>query len=459
MVTPPPCRPRGRGPGWAQLSRPRRAGGAALVALTHWLPAPIDLTPAEKAAIPPTALALGVVLFVSGACVAVGALVRRPRAVIAGYAMVVMAIPLVERSPARRRRRRPLRRQRWPAPRRPRSAKGARRPAPRPSWASSAYPPLAALLPRTPGRGRDGDGDRAYQQLHRRLPGPLPRRAEFPAAAGRVLARSTRSLPRPPRYSSRPPRIATRAKCSQPRSPLLALDGHYAAYGPCRPSQPSQSPQPPPRRGGGGGSVRHLRCRLARGAAAASSRLHRRHGGRARAPRTDGEQIVGHERARIGARRLAIMDLTTGDQPFVNPDRAVWMVCNGEIYNAPELRRESRRRDIRSAPPVTSRRSYRCTSASGRMAWDGSRECSARGVGRPAAAPRAGARPRGREAAVLVAGGGELRFASEIQALLVFPDQPRRVNPAAAALYAALGYVPAPHTMFAGSRSSSPHTC
>src|SRR6059036_558591 len=45
---------------------------------------------------------------------------------------------------------------------------------------------------------------------------------------------------------------------------------------------------------------------------------------------------------------------------------------------------------------------------------------------------------------------GELRFASEIQALLVFPDQPRRVNPVAAELYAALGYVPAPHTLFAG---------
>src|SRR5207249_3934288 len=54
----------------------------------------------------------------------------------------------------------------------------------------------------------------------------------------------------------------------------------------------------------------------------------------------DGERIVGHERARLGARRLAIMDLTTGDQPFQNPDGAIWMICNGEIYNAPDLRRE-----------------------------------------------------------------------------------------------------------------------
>ncbi|HEX9393312.1 MAG TPA: hypothetical protein VF923_01600, partial [Gemmatimonadales bacterium] len=56
----------------------------------------------------------------------------------------------------------------------------------------------------------------------------------------------------------------------------------------------------------------------------------------------DGERIVGHDRARIGARRLAIMDLTTGDQPFQSPDGAIWMVCNGEIYNAPALRTEFR---------------------------------------------------------------------------------------------------------------------
>src|SRR5207247_6791074 len=51
---------------------------------------------------------------------------------------------------------------------------------------------------------------------------------------------------------------------------------------------------------------------------------------------------------------------------------------------------------------------------------------------------------------------GELRFASEIQALLVYPDQPRRVNPAAAALYGALGYVPAPYTMLDGISKLAP---
>src|SRR3989442_12009465 len=51
---------------------------------------------------------------------------------------------------------------------------------------------------------------------------------------------------------------------------------------------------------------------------------------------------------------------------------------------------------------------------------------------------------------------GELRFASEIQALLAYPDQPRRVSPAAAALYGALGYVPAPYTMLDGISKLAP---
>jgi 4-amino-4-deoxy-L-arabinose transferase-like glycosyltransferase len=71
--------------------------GIALASLTLWLPAPISLTPAERAAIPPTALALGVALLVSAAMVWYGGRPRQPRpaTTIMGYALVVMMMPIV----------------------------------------------------------------------------------------------------------------------------------------------------------------------------------------------------------------------------------------------------------------------------------------------------------------------------------------------------------------------------
>ncbi len=42
----------------------------------------------------------------------------------------------------------------------------------------------------------------------------------------------------------------------------------------------------------------------------------------------------------LGMRRLSIVDLETGEQPISNETGSVHLVCNGEIYNAPELRQE-----------------------------------------------------------------------------------------------------------------------
>jgi asparagine synthase (glutamine-hydrolysing) len=54
----------------------------------------------------------------------------------------------------------------------------------------------------------------------------------------------------------------------------------------------------------------------------------------------DGEGTYSDAHAALGHRRLAIIDLAGGQQPLHNADRSVWLVCNGEIYNYRELRRQ-----------------------------------------------------------------------------------------------------------------------
>jgi asparagine synthase (glutamine-hydrolysing) len=57
----------------------------------------------------------------------------------------------------------------------------------------------------------------------------------------------------------------------------------------------------------------------------------------------DSEGVHLSERVGIAARRLAIIDLTGGDQPIANEDGSVVVVQNGEIYNYRELMHELER--------------------------------------------------------------------------------------------------------------------
>lgn len=54
----------------------------------------------------------------------------------------------------------------------------------------------------------------------------------------------------------------------------------------------------------------------------------------------DGSGSIQLGRAVLGFNRLSFIDLEGGMQPLQNEDQTVTMVCNGEIYNYPELREE-----------------------------------------------------------------------------------------------------------------------
>ena len=60
---------------------------------------------------------------------------------------------------------------------------------------------------------------------------------------------------------------------------------------------------------------------------------------RHRGPDDDGTHFDDAAGLALGFRRLAVVDLTpAARQPMCNEDGSLWLVANGEIYNAPALR-------------------------------------------------------------------------------------------------------------------------
>jgi asparagine synthase (glutamine-hydrolysing) len=173
------------------------------------------------------------------------------------------------------------------------------------------------------------------------------------------------------------------------------------------------------------------------------------------------EAVTQRDACRIGLahRRLAIIDLATGQQPMSNKDGSVQIVFNGEIYNFQELREE-----LISCGHVFRTRSDTETIVHAYEEWGP--ECVSRFRGMFAFAIWDANRERlfiardryGKKPLFICERNGLLLFASEIKAILAFPGIRATVDRAALWEYFSYRYVPAPATFFSGIRKLMPGT-
>jgi asparagine synthase (glutamine-hydrolysing) len=166
----------------------------------------------------------------------------------------------------------------------------------------------------------------------------------------------------------------------------------------------------------------------------------------------DGHADFRKPHAVIGTERLRIIDLhERADQPFASPSGEVWLECNGEIYNAAEIRARYRDYPFRSHSDVESilplylehgvRAIDQLDGMFGLAIWDNRSQTLI------LARDRAGEKPL-----FYARVHGEVVFASELQCLLRYPELSREIDHDAIADYLRLGYISEPRTPFRAVR-------
>lgn len=163
----------------------------------------------------------------------------------------------------------------------------------------------------------------------------------------------------------------------------------------------------------------------------------------------DGEGYFNDGAAVLGHRRLSIIDLGGGAQPFSIEHGRYQIVYNGELYNYIELAADLRARGHSFASHSDTEVLLRQLAEDGVEGlqplngmfafamWD--REKRELLLARD----RVGIKPL-----YYTVTGGELVFASEMKALLQHPAVTRRIDPLSISKYLTFSYIPAPHTIF-----------
>jgi asparagine synthase (glutamine-hydrolysing) len=156
----------------------------------------------------------------------------------------------------------------------------------------------------------------------------------------------------------------------------------------------------------------------------------------------------------LGHRRLAVIDLVSGAQPMLSPDKTICLIFNGEIFNFQELRRELEQRGhvfVTHSDTEVILEAWRewgedCVSRlTGQFAfaiWDQRRETLF------LARDRLGEKPL----YYCMLADQTLIFGSELKALKIHPGLDRSIDPCAVEEFFALGYIAEPRTIYSAVR-------
>ena len=159
----------------------------------------------------------------------------------------------------------------------------------------------------------------------------------------------------------------------------------------------------------------------------------------------------------LGAARLKIIDLDSGDQPIFSESGDTVIAFNGEIYNHAELRVELERRGHRFRTRTDTE-----TVLAAFLEWD--TDCFSRLRGMFAIALWTESRKRlvlardrmGIKPLYIARHGADLFFGSELKTIFVHPEFDRRLSLAGLDCYLSLNYVPAPWTLVEGIEKLRP---
>jgi asparagine synthase (glutamine-hydrolysing) len=171
----------------------------------------------------------------------------------------------------------------------------------------------------------------------------------------------------------------------------------------------------------------------------------------------DGEGVHSDGVATLGHRRLSIIDLAGGRQPLRNVEGTIWLVCNGEIYNYVELRRELEAGGHRFVTQSDCEVIIALYEVYGDELLDHLRGMFAFALWDSRKQRLLAARDHlGQKPFFYVDQPGRFAFASEIKSLLALDPSLRQLNLAALDQYLALRIIAPPLTMFSGVHKLPP---